>query len=535
MDPIEPIGRTISSSLIGGIILVAVIAAAVAGTILWRGRNGDPFASARSVPAGMDFVVTFDAVALSDSERLQSFVDAFAGPMVEAGVIEDYPEDLVAAIDDAMAAESDFTLSGDVLPWIGRSVSIAGSVPEVDPTTFEPAGLSFLVSADVRNRGAAGSFVDKVVDEMHADDLEVTVATIGGLPGYRWEESVDGISFGMVLTDDSLLVGVEGDVAQAIAARDAGLSIADGAVFSDTMGRLPADRMVSFYMAESALDGFLDVATAAGLSGDEITGAPFDAIGASVSLVAEGVRFNYVVAGGDTTDPGFIPDSAVLASLPDDTLGFISIAGGSSGNSTATDQLLESMGGALEELSSQTGIDIGALLGSLSGRVTFAVTETRNGAIAAQTDVPVGMVGALGINEPGPISDLLAMVEQSLGEPGVEFDRSEGVTTVLADGEQIVSYSTGSDLFVVGTDRDLVNGVVSGDAGGLLGSPLYKELDGLVLGDGLVGYADVGSIVDLVPLTQDEAAVFAPIRGIGYGGEDSEGAFQMEVLILVDY
>jgi hypothetical protein len=90
-------------------------------------------------------------------------------------------------------------------------------------------------------------------------------------------------------------------------------------------------------------------------------------------------------------------------------------------------------------------------------------------------------------------------------------------------------------LFVVGTDRDLVSGVVSGDAGGLLGSPLYKELDGLVLGDGLVGYADVGSIVDLVPLTQDEAAVFAPIRGIGYGGEDSEGAFQMEVLILVDY
>jgi hypothetical protein len=193
------------------------------------------------------------------------------------------------------------------------------------------------------------------------------------------------------------------------------------------------------------------------------------------------------------------------------------------------------MGGAIEDLSYQTGIDIGALLGSLSGRVTLAVTETRDGVIAAQTDVPVGMVGALGISDPGPIGDLLAMVEQSFGESGLEFDRSDGVTTVSADGAQMVSYSTGSDLFVVGTGRDLVSGVVSGNAGGLAESPLYQELDGLVLGDGLVGYADVGAIVGLVPLTRDEAAVFAPIRGIGYGSEGSEDALQMEVLVLVDY
>ena len=41
MDPIEPTGKTIRSSVVGGIILVAVIAAAVAGTIVWRNRNGD--------------------------------------------------------------------------------------------------------------------------------------------------------------------------------------------------------------------------------------------------------------------------------------------------------------------------------------------------------------------------------------------------------------------------------------------------------------------------------------------------------------
>ena len=69
----------------------------------------------------------------------------------------------------------------------------------------------------------------------------------------------------------------------------------------------------------------------------------------------------------------------------------------------------------------------------------------------------------------------------------------------------------------------------------LLDSALYRELDDELVGDGLVGYVDIASIVDLVPLTKDEQAMFAPLRGIGFGGESSGDTVAMQLLILVDY
>jgi hypothetical protein len=535
MEPIEPTGRTLNSSVISGIIVVAIIVAAVAGTIMWRSRNGDPFSSAHSVPANMDFVVTFDALALSDSERLQSFVDAFAVPMVEAGVIEDYPDDLVAAIDEAMATETDFTLSADLLPWVGRSVSLAASVPEVDPATMEVDNLAFLLSADVRDRDGAAAFVDKVLGKMASHDLTVAAATIGGLPGYRWEES-SGVSFGLVLTDESLLIGTEESVADAIAARDAGLSIADNSVFINTMGRLPDQRMVSFYMGGGVLEGLTNLATAStGMPSEQQADDLFDAVGVSLGLVDAGVEVNYVMAGVDGGTGSMTPDLGVLGSLPDDTLAFLSVAGASPDTQTVTDEMLGDMGDVIDQLSSEIGVDIAAVLGSLSGDLTIAVAESRDGLIADATDVPIAVVGALGLTDPGPVGDLMRQVEEMGAGPGVEYERSDGITTVVVDGAPVFSYSTGDDMFVAGMGPDLVAGVVSSSNGGLLDSALYRELDNEVLGDGLVGYVDIASIVDLVPLTKDEAAVFAPLRGIGYGGESSGDIIEMQVLILVDY
>jgi hypothetical protein len=88
---------------------------------------------------------------------------------------------------------------------------------------------------------------------------------------------------------------------------------------------------------------------------------------------------------------------------------------------------------------------------------------------------------------------------------------------------------------VVGSGHDLVSDVATSAEGGLLTSDLYRELDDAVVGDGLVGYADISGIVDLVPMTRDEAAVFSPLRGIGVGGESDGTAQVMELLVLVDY
>ncbi|MCP3997141.1 MAG: DUF3352 domain-containing protein, partial [bacterium] len=407
MDPIEPTGRTIRSSIVGGIILVAVVAAAIAGTVIWRGRNGDPFASARSIPADMDFVITFDAVGLGDSERLQALVDAFAEPLVAAGEIDEYPQDLVLAIDEAMSESSGFTLMDDILPWIGRSVSLAARVPDIDLDTFQVEELSGLLSADVRDMEKAAAFVDKVLAEFTDNGVEVAAASVGGLPGYRWEE--DGISIAFVLTDSALLLGIESDVASAIEARDAGLSIAEDAVFQDTMERLPEERMVAVYVASSAVDGFVDLAARGMPTTDlEYDDQLFTSVGSSVSLTDEGLLFSYVMVGVDETGGVIAPDSDVLATLPDDTLGFLSIAASGTAPEGFDELALADMGYPLEGISSQLGVDIGTLIEAISGSLTVAVTETRDSVIAQQTDVPVGIVGALGLTDSGPVNDLVA-------------------------------------------------------------------------------------------------------------------------------
>lgn len=539
MDPIEPTGRTLRSSIVGGIILVAVIAAAVAGTVIWRNRNGDPFASARSIPADMDFVVTFDALALSDSERLQLFVDAFAMPMVDAGIIDDYPDDLVAAIDDAMDDESGYTLTGDVFPWIGRSASFAMSVPNMDMMTAEIVDVDLLLSVDVRDEGEARAFVNKLLDTMADEDIEVAAAEIGGNPGYRWVVADEQeLRFGMVLGAGTLLVGTEDTIVSAIAARDAGLSIAENEAFQDTMSRLPDDAMMSMYIGGSFVEGLADLASQ-GLppeATEQLAADVFDSIGIAAGIVDQGVRVNYVMTGLGENQAGMVPDLRVLAGLPDDTLGFVSQgAAFESADDLLDPSLLDGFEQELAEIESLFGIDVFALLESLSGEMTFAVTETRDSFIATATDAPIGLVGAIGLNDSAPLSQLFEFVEDMLAEQGGEFSTADGVTTVEADGQEVLSYSIGDDLFVVGTGTELVANVIAGEGGGLLGSALYQELDGAIAGDGLLGYVDIEGIVNLVPITRDEAAVLAPLRGLGVGGSVSDGIAEMEVLLLVDY
>jgi hypothetical protein len=56
-----------------------------------------------------------------------------------------------------------------------------------------------------------------------------------------------------------------------------------------------------------------------------------------------------------------------------------------------------------------------------------------------------------------------------------------------------------------------------------------------VAGDGLVLFADIPGIVRMVPQTTNEAAVLAPLRGIGVGMYTDGNAGVVETLLLVDY
>lgn len=543
MEPLMPVGPARRSFLIGGVILAVVVGLAVTGSVIWRGLTGDPFGSARSVPTDMDFVISVDVLALSDSERLQSFVDAFGAPLFEAGLIDEPPGDVVEGIDRALGEEIGFTLADDILPWIGRSISIAGKVPDTpDPLqSFDSFQPSFLLSADVRDQTAAQVFVDKLQVSLSDNGVSPTAAMIAGSEGYRIDDVDEIGATALVLVDGALLVGTEADVVAAIKAREDGTSMAEDTAFLETMTRLPANQMVSFYVSAQAFESMaaLGNTVALGLAQTPATSQadPLVAsLGGSIGLVDEGLLMTYVALGDDTVVESGGPDLTVLETLPTETLGFMSIAGAQISGGTSLDSTaIDGLGSPFELFEDEFGIDLVAILESLSGDLTFAATETRDSAIARLADVPVGIVMSLGLNDPAPMADLIGTATEQLQGGGLS-SVVDGTVTSFVDGDgEIVSYSLQDERLIIGTGPGLVGDVAAAQNGGLLAVDVYQDLDAALTGEGLIMFVDVGRIVRLIPMTSDEAAVLTPLRGIGVGTTSGNGGVVVEMLLLVDY
>ncbi|MEA2002650.1 MAG: hypothetical protein U9N84_12320, partial [Actinomycetota bacterium] len=331
---------------------------------------------------------------------------------------------------------------------------------------------------------------------------------------------------------------IEADVVAAIETRESGASMAEDAAFVETMTRLPADQMVSFYVSGSAFDSLVALGSL-GLPGtpaaDEVA-SPVASLGGSVGLVDEGLLVTYVAVGDDTAVESAGPDLAVLEALPAETLGFMSIAGNQVASETTVDTAaFDALGLPMEMFEDEFGIDLVAILESLSGNLTLAATETRDSAIARMADVPVGIVLALGLTDSTPMADLIGVATEQLSGGGLSTV-VEGTVTSFVDGNgEVVSYSLQDERLIVGTGPELVGDVVAGQAGGLLATDIYRDLDATLAGDGLIVFADIGRIVRLIPMTSDEAAVLAPLRGMGVGVGSGSGAVVVETLLLVDY
>jgi hypothetical protein len=64
---------------------------------------------------------------------------------------------------------------------------------------------------------------------------------------------------------------------------------------------------------------------------------------------------------------------------------------------------------------------------------------------------------------------------------------------------------------------------------------LYRELDGILPGDGLNAYFDLGAIFDELPIPADERAILAPLRGFGASSTRLGDLNRSSALVIVDY
>lgn len=559
-DPEDPAGYALPVSpepdaqkskrgwIVGGIVLAIVAVLAVGSVIAYRTIIGDAFASTRAVPDNAQIVVTFDLLQVRDTSQIQALFDAFAEPMAANGDVE-AGFDIVEEIDRAWEEEMGITLSEDVVPWLGRSASIA--VWPDGSSLVATEDVQVLVSIGVRNGAGAEAFVDKMM--AYAVENEGGVLEVGTIDGRKsWlfvpdSEWADPVA--VVLDGDLLLASIdERTLRTALAASDDGGLGADPD-YQAAMDLLPPDRVVAYYMsADVVLDiyrdpMFDDLAPTDGVL-EALDG--WEALSGAITLADDGVRFDVV----QTFEPNSEAETAwgsleagdlrFRDRLPVETYGFAAAA--------IPDAMIDEQIAALEELDPEAftelrtmsidllGVDlIEEVLPNLGREMMFAGIESGDGLLASEADFPIGIALALGVLDPAPVRDAVNSLEELAIEEGAPLVVEGGVGIIADGGETAVAYTVSEDGLVVASSASLLDTLTIGP-GGLTSSPLYEELDGALPGDGLLFYLDTHRIYDHIPWPdQGYRAVADPVRGAGAAVSNSADAAAASFLILIDY
>jgi len=558
-DPEDPAGHVVPVNptteskgpkrawIAGGVILGVVIVVAIASVAMYRNLVGDPFASTRAIPRGAQVVVTFDLLQVRDTSEIQALVDAFAEPLAATGEV-DAGFDIVEEIDGAWEEEMGITLSDDVVPWVGRSASVA---VWPDGSSFvETEDVQVLISVAVRDAGGAEAFVNKLFAAAVAQEGG-TLAT-GNIDGRQtWsytpdDEWSDPIH---VMLDDDLLLAApeEKTLRSALSASESGGLGADEA-FRNAIDRLPTDRAVAFYVSADVIrDAYRDPSFAElGVSDDALDMLEgWEAMAASMTLADEGIRFDVVQTletgvGIDDVWTGMAEgDLRFRDRLPAETYGFYAFPIPDDYVATQVALIEEMDPVAFEEIRSLgldvLGVDLlEEVLPNLGREMMFAAVESTEGLLAAETDFPIGLALALGVVDPAPVRDAVASLEELAVSEGVPLVVEDGVGVIAEGGETAVAYTVTDEGLVVASSAGLLTQVAAG-AGGMTTSSLYQELDGALPGDGLLFYVDTHRIYDQIEWSVGWRGVADPLRGMGAAAAASDDGVTGTFLVLIDY
>ena len=249
--------------VIGLTSLLAVAGGAVVGGYLFLSGAGIDH-TADLVPAQ---VTAYVSVYLQPSTAQQTKLAALIGRLPG---FED-PASLDTKIDQVVhnaLSDSGLTYETDIRPWIGGQLAV-GAWQTPGAATGDPASASTLLLAEVKDRAAAQSAIDRLVQRSGTTAKHET---------YQGVDLVLSDTAGYAFLGDMLVVGEPKSALQAAVDVNRGVtdSLARSASFRAAMAKLPSDRLAAAYVDVAGL------ATAAG--------APSQATGlstVSMALVAE--------------------------------------------------------------------------------------------------------------------------------------------------------------------------------------------------------------------------------------------------------
>jgi hypothetical protein len=549
-----PTPRTRRGFVVGSIIAGLLLVGAVGAVVAWRTLVGSAFASADAIPIDADVVITFDLLQVRDSERLDRLVQAFAVPAADQGLIEDGDIDVIAALDEGLEAAIGITLEDDVIPWVGRSVSlglwIEGglSLGELDAIAPEDA-VGLVLVAGVRNGEDAAGFVADVAayTAEQTDGLIERVPLEGGtLTSVTGGTTRDEVF--MWLDGEVLIVGPRrSDVSRALDARR-GESIRDHAGFERMMDALPSDRLVAMYVGTGWLADLYDDPLFSDLGGrvealqDQL--AAFEGVGMSVALRDEGVAFDLAYA---VDDPGTSPipsfDAAQLQyldRLPDEALLHIGAPIDDEALADAIDSIREQDPQIFDEAAQAAteflGVDLfDDVLPALGRESIFAVVPAPEGFLADEMGVGLGVGLAVGVVDRDPVATAIASLEDLAAANGISITTSGGASLIGDGASTFAAYALSGDTLAIGTGPTIVDALVDGSSPSVRDNARYRALDGALPGEGVPFFVDLQGFFDTFDLEGDDRAIVDALQAVGAAGEVAGDVVRFEALIAIEY
>ncbi|MDF1595603.1 MAG: DUF3352 domain-containing protein [Acidimicrobiia bacterium] len=481
----------------------------------------------------VDFLQFLEGDARKLNDTIFSMVEA-SGETAAADLRD--MDGLIDEIDSAMQDALGVDFTDDIRPWVGRTLSVSVSGIESFSTREVPDVLVILES---RDGGAADQFLSDFADGLQlATGTNVVRGTYNGVEIFIASDDGDfdpPLVFARI--GSMVAFGTQQAVEKAIDA-DSGLSLADNEAFAAVMDALPADRVMSLYVNGSAFSNAFEVE---GLDPSILNDFGNDTFGGSFTIADYGVRFEGVVLGDDPTGGLVIDSGEVVGDLPVDT--FVMVGGWSM--ASYWDLIATAAGGTdaddlLAEAGAELGIDLDSFLSLLDGPSAFALVESREGLMAQELSLPLGLVGLFGTSRPveveGYVDDLIGYATRN-GFEDLTRTTIESGTFWLAGGD-------GTEAAAVGVTDTYLAAASSLDLAASIGSSpslsenaeLRAAADAIGVDPGaLMLFVDTQALIDVFEAPADMAEALSPLGPMAAAYEVDATMTRGVFVWLIDY
>ncbi|HSH03452.1 MAG TPA: DUF3352 domain-containing protein [Anaerolineae bacterium] len=550
--------RLLVAGLGAGLLIVVLL---VLGVFAWRALGTASVASAQAMPEDTVMYVSIDFVNLLDPAQANRLLKAVEPILEESDVEARSLEESLAELDKNLQEEISLTFTGDIQPWLGRSMGIG--ILDLDLANVNnPEIPTILIAIESRDEEAAQAFANKLIDSLREKNEGLTFAAAEYNGDSYQTGSLNDSTWSIGVTNDLFLFGVgKSDILpQAFDAQKGG-SLLDTASYQQVLGQLPADRTMTFYMGGSKLqemyaEMLADADLPPTMDPAKMGVEAVQAFGGSFGMSAAGLQIDSI---GTYDDSKFTAEQKALmeasagvgesvAIMPDSTVAYIANAGFSAMWPTiksmvadlgTEEEFNESMTMATDLLGFSIEDD---LIPALGNEMVIGVTKDETGFLSEMAQAPLGLVFVHSVADGAKMKEIVGSLQGTLeaqGAPPISSVNQNGVDfyQIEDSGTTMLVYGSSDEYMVIGSSLAVADAIYQSE-NRLKDTASFQAVE-QALGRGMrvLAYVNVVEAVSMLPESEQDPRFMQLANNfdtLAMGGQYEDNMFKARAILFVE-